>query len=108
MDNIIRIAAVLALTGLSRVSVWRQVRAGQFPAPIELSANTIGWLENDIASWQASRPRRTYRAPAPEEIPPDQPRETARPPKRKTRRMPSAPRRRAALRRKPEGSAVAG
>jgi len=66
MDNMLRIADVMARTGLSRVSIWRQVRAGQFPAPIELSVNTIGWLENDIASWQASRPRRTYGAPAPE------------------------------------------
>ncbi len=106
MDSIIRIAAVLALTGLSRVSVWRQVRAGQFPAPIELSANTIGWLENDIASWQASRPRRTYRAPAPEEVPPDQPREKARRPERETKRMPPAPRRHAAPKRKPGGSAA--
>ena len=60
MNHMLRIADVMARTGLSRVSIWRQVRAGQFPAPIELSANTIGWLENDIASWQASRPRRTY------------------------------------------------
>ena len=108
MDNILRIAAVLALTGLSRVAVWRLVRLGQFPPPIELSANAVGWLESDVAAWRASRPRRTYQARAPEGIPPDQPGETARPLERKTRRMPSAPRRRAALRRKPEGSAVAG
>jgi prophage regulatory protein len=62
MDNIIRIAAVLALTGLSRVSVWRLVRLNQFPPPIELSANAIGWLESDVAGWRASRPRRTFRA----------------------------------------------
>jgi prophage regulatory protein len=107
MDNIIRIADVLVRVGLSRVSVWRLVRAGQFPAPIELSANAIGWPENDIASWQASRPRRTYRAPAPEEIQPDQPREKARRPERKTRQMPPAPLRRAVPKRKPRGSAVA-
>ena len=107
MDNIIRIAAVLALTGLSRVSVWRLVRLNQFPPPIELSANAIGWLESDVAGWRASRPRRTYRAPASEEIPPDQPREKARRPERKTRRMPPAPRRHAAPKRKPGGSAVA-
>jgi prophage regulatory protein len=67
MDNILRIPSVMALTGLSRVSIWRKVRAGQFPAPLELSANTIGWPEAEVAQWQASRPRRTYGAePSPE------------------------------------------
>jgi prophage regulatory protein len=65
MDAILRVDAVIARTGLSRVSIWRKVRTGQFPAPIELSANSIGWPESDIAKWQASRPRRTYGAPAP-------------------------------------------
>jgi prophage regulatory protein len=107
MDNIIRIADVLARTGLSRVSVWRLVRLSQFPPPIELSTNAIGWLESDVAAWRESRPRRTYRAKAPKEIQPDQPHEKAQRPERKTKRTPSAPRRRAALKRKPERSAVA-
>ena len=90
MDNIVRIADVLARTGLSRVSVWRLVRLNQFPSPIELSTNAIGWLESDVVAWRESRPRRTYRAKAPKEIQPDQPVEKARRPKRKTKRMPPA------------------
>jgi prophage regulatory protein len=65
MDTILRIPDVIARTGLSRVSIWRKVREGQFPAPIEISANTIGWPESEIAQWQASRPRRTYGATLP-------------------------------------------
>jgi prophage regulatory protein len=63
MDNILRIADVTARTGLSRVSIWRKVRAGQFHAPLEISSNTIGWPESEIAEWQSTRPRRTYGAP---------------------------------------------
>jgi prophage regulatory protein len=65
LDTILRISDVTAKTGLSRVSIWRKVRAGQFPAPIELSTNTIGWPESEVAAWQSSRPRRTYGALAP-------------------------------------------
>jgi prophage regulatory protein len=65
VDNILRITDIVACTGLSRVSIWRMVRAGPFPAPIQLSANTIGWLESEIAKWQETRPRRTYGAQAP-------------------------------------------
>jgi prophage regulatory protein len=66
MDKVLRIADVIERIGLSRISIWRKVRAGEFPAPIELSRNSIGWPESEIAQWQASRPRRTYGAPVPE------------------------------------------
>jgi prophage regulatory protein len=56
-------AGVTAKTGLSRTQLWRKVRAGTFPAPIEISENSIGWEEATIDAWLRSRPRRTYRAP---------------------------------------------
>ena len=49
-------------TGKSRVQLWRDVRAKRFPAPLELGANSVGWFEDEIDEWLASRPRRTYRA----------------------------------------------
>ena len=70
MENqMLRAPEVMARTGLSRVTIWRRVRAGTFPAPTELGANSIGWPESSIAEWLESRPRRTYgadNAPAPE------------------------------------------
>jgi prophage regulatory protein len=68
MDTILRIPDVVARTGLSRVSIWRKVREGKFPPPLELSSNAIGWPESEIAQWQASRPRRTYGAPTPKAV----------------------------------------
>jgi len=49
-------------TGKDRVQGWRDVRAGRFPPPIELGPNSIGWFEDEIDDWLASRPRRTYGA----------------------------------------------
>ena len=46
-------------TEKKRVTLWRGVRAGTFPA--ELGPNSIGWFEDEIDAWLASRPRRTYR-----------------------------------------------
>jgi predicted DNA-binding transcriptional regulator AlpA len=53
-------AAAARETGLSRFTLWRKVRDGSFPAPIELSANSIGWPLSEIEAWKASRPRRMY------------------------------------------------
>ena len=47
-------------TGKSRVQLWRDVRDGKFPAPIELGPNSVAWFEDEIDDWLAARPRRTY------------------------------------------------
>ncbi len=64
MENhqMLRAPEVMARTGLSRVTIWRRVRAGTFPAPTELGENSIGWTESEIIAWLANRPRRTYGA----------------------------------------------
>ena len=57
-DAMLRYPEVERRTGLSRVTIWRKVRAGEFPPPRELSKNAVGWLESEIEAWRESRPRR--------------------------------------------------
>ncbi len=65
MENqMLRAPEVMARTGLSRVTIWRRVRAGTFPAPVQLGVNSIGWPASEITAWLANRPRRTYGAEA--------------------------------------------
>ena len=63
-DKMLRAPEVMMRVGLSRTTIWRHIRAGIFPAPIEIGVNSIGWPENSIAEWIESRPRRTYGAQA--------------------------------------------
>jgi prophage regulatory protein len=60
MDQTLRIPAVVAATGLSRSTIWRKVRKGDFPPPIQLSDNSIGWPESLIKEWREKCVRRTY------------------------------------------------
>lgn len=48
--------AVVQRTGLSQVTIWRRVRAGDFPLPRQLTPNKVGWLESEIEEWEQSRP----------------------------------------------------
>lgn len=43
-------------TGLSAVTIWRRVKAGDFPSPRQLTPNRVGWLESEIEEWEESRP----------------------------------------------------
>lgn len=51
-----RTVEVERLTGLGRVTIWRLVRAGRFPAPLQLATRAVGWRHADIVKWIATRP----------------------------------------------------
>ncbi|MBU2886735.1 AlpA family phage regulatory protein [Gilvimarinus agarilyticus] len=40
--------------GKSRSTIWRWVRSGQFPQPVRLAGNTIGWPVEAIQQWRDS------------------------------------------------------
>ena len=46
---------VLEKVPVSRTTLWRMERAGNFPKRIQISANRIGWLEADVDAWVEER-----------------------------------------------------
>ena len=61
----LRAPEIIKRTGLCRVTLWRKIRDGTFPAPMELGPNAVGWPEDEVEAWLESRPRRTYGASEP-------------------------------------------
>lgn len=55
-DRILRQAEVEHRTGLSRTSIWRRERDGDFPRRRKIGNGTVGWLESEITEWIRSRP----------------------------------------------------
>jgi len=47
---------VIERTGLSAVTIWRRIKAGDFPKPRQLTPNKVGWTELEIDEWEDSRP----------------------------------------------------
>jgi len=50
-ERILRIQEVIGMTGLSRTTLWRMEKTGDFPARVSLGANSIGWRHTQIQSW---------------------------------------------------------
>ena len=46
-----RLDAVLGYVGLSRSTIYRLMKLGQFPAPLRLGPNSIGWDAADLDAW---------------------------------------------------------
>ena len=52
--RICRWPEVHARYGKSRTQVWRDVRAGNFPAPVKLGPNSIGWWSDKLDAHDAT------------------------------------------------------
>ncbi|MYL96405.1 AlpA family phage regulatory protein [Novosphingobium sp. FGD1] len=48
----LRINDIVAETSLSRSTIYRMVAKGQFPAPVQLSANRVAWMEGAVQGWK--------------------------------------------------------
>ncbi len=52
---ILRRKQVEARTGLSRSTLYDAVKAGTFPAPVNLGPRAVGWIEAEVNDWIATR-----------------------------------------------------
>lgn len=50
-DKIIRLPEVKTSVGLSTATIYRLIKAGDFPAPIKLGKHASGWLESAVQTW---------------------------------------------------------
>jgi prophage regulatory protein len=85
--RLLRLNEVVALTGLSRMTIWRMERTGAFPSRRQLGGNSVAWLESDVHEWIESRPPVRLRSaigvrPAPTLAVADLPRPVYRPSRR--------------------------
>lgn len=55
--RLLRFATVRDLTGLSRTTLWRLERTGEFPKHVTMSAHAVGWVESEVVAWIGSRVR---------------------------------------------------
>lgn len=53
LDRFLREEEVVAVTSLSRATIWRLVKAERFPQPVTITPGRVGWRESAIAAWQA-------------------------------------------------------
>jgi prophage regulatory protein len=53
---VLRMPQVVALTGLSRMTIYRLEKRHQFPSRIQLSPNSVGCRKDDVEHWLESLP----------------------------------------------------
>lgn len=64
-DRILFWPQVKDIAGVSRSTVWRMQRAGDFPVAIQISRGRVGWWESELTSWKLARAPRRLPEPRP-------------------------------------------
>ncbi len=49
--KLLRFPVVREMTGLSRSTIWRLERRGEFPKHHRIAPNVVAWVERDVMSW---------------------------------------------------------
>ena len=62
MDRLLTRQDVEARTALSRSAIYRLMRTGQFPEPLQIGPRAVRWKASEIAAFVDSRPRATGEA----------------------------------------------
>ena len=59
-DTLLRSSQVEAKVGLSRATIYRQEKKGQFPRRRQISAGCVGWSEHELNQWIKLGPEQWY------------------------------------------------
>ena len=55
IDKLIRIKAVMEITGKSRSAIYADIANGCFPSSILIGARSVAWAESAISAWVKAR-----------------------------------------------------
>ena len=54
VDFLIPRKTVEKLSGLSRATIYRLIKAGKFPRPLSIGTGSVRWRQSDVIAWQQS------------------------------------------------------
>jgi prophage regulatory protein len=60
-DRLIRYPEAVKIVGISRPTIWRLIKKGEFPAPRVISAGAVGFSLSELHEFIGSRQKRAVR-----------------------------------------------
>lgn len=60
---LLRLPAVMRLTGLGRSTIYRLVAEQRFPGPVRLTTRAVAWRRTDLDLWTGTRPAASANGP---------------------------------------------
>lgn len=60
MKTYIRLEDVIAMTKLSKQSIYRLMREKQFPQNVKITRRTVVWIKEEIEEWLVNKEQARY------------------------------------------------
>jgi prophage regulatory protein len=60
----IRLPEVKQNTGLGKTTLYGMIKRGEFPPPVKIGGQAVGWVEEEVAQWAANRIARARTKPS--------------------------------------------
>jgi len=57
IKRFLRLPAVIEMVGIKRTAIYERIKAGTFPAPVQLGPRAVAWDEQELAQWQENLSR---------------------------------------------------
>ena len=54
VDFLLPRKTVEKMSGLSRATIYRLIKAGKFPRPVPIGTGSVRWRQSDVIAWQQS------------------------------------------------------
>lgn len=54
IDFLLPRKTVEKMSGLSRATIYRLIKAGKFPRPLPIGTGSVRWRQSDVIAWQQS------------------------------------------------------
>jgi prophage regulatory protein len=54
-NRLLRLPAVMDLTGQSKPTIYRLMKSGDFPQNVKISERSVAWSEKSVQAWIQSR-----------------------------------------------------
>lgn len=59
-NRFLRLPDVIRLTGLSKSTIYKMVKEGQFPKSVPIYGQTVAWLSSEVSEWASARINARY------------------------------------------------
>lgn len=56
-SRLLRLPAVLKLTGLKKSSIYAKAKNGTFPKPVKIGSRAVAWRSDELVKWIDDLPR---------------------------------------------------
>lgn len=54
VDFLLPRKTVEKMSGLSRATIYRLIKAGKFPRPLPIGTGSVRWRQSEVVAWQQS------------------------------------------------------